>query len=76
MVAVVQSFQQIVWPLLLVGVTTGVLALIPAVGWMLGISVFILSLKYLHRDTFSIDVITTLVLWIALRVVAMQLHIV
>ncbi len=76
MVAVVQSFQQFFWPLLLIGVGTGVLALIPVVGWMLGVLAFILSLKYTHRETLSIDVMTTLALWIVMRVVAMQLHIV
>ena len=76
MVAVVQSFQQFFWPLLLIGVSTGVLALIPVVGWILGVLVFILSLQYANRNTLSIDVIATLVLWIALRALAMQLHIV
>lgn len=76
MVAVVQSFQHFFWPLLLIGVATGVLALIPVIGWALGVSVFILSLKYTNRDTLSIDVMTILALWIAMRVIAMQLHIV
>ena len=76
MVAMVQSFQRFVWPLLLIGVGTGVLALIPVVGWILGILVFILSLQYTRRETLSIDVMTTLALWIALRALAMQLHIV
>ena len=76
MAAVMQSFQHFLWPLLLIGVSTGVLALIPAVGWILGVLVFILSLQYAHRNTLSIDVIATLALWIALRALAMQLHIV
>lgn len=76
MVAVMQSFQHFFWPLLLIGVSTGVLALIPMVGWMLGVLVFILSLQYTHRETLSIDVMATLVLWIALRVLAVRLHIV
>ncbi len=76
MAAVMQSFQHFFWPLLLIGVTTGVLALIPVVGWILGVLVFILSLQYANRNTLSIDVIATLVLWIALRALAIQLHIV
>lgn len=76
MVAVVQSFQQFFRPLLLIGVTTGLLALIPVIGWVLGVSVFILSLKYTQRETLSIDVMTTLALWIAVRVLAIELHIV
>ncbi|HET8709995.1 MAG TPA: hypothetical protein VFM32_01370 [Spongiibacteraceae bacterium] len=71
-----QSFQQFIWPLLLIGLGTGLLALIPVVGWALGISAFILSLKYTRRETLSIDVMTTMALWIALRALAMQLHIV
>lgn len=76
MVAVVQSFQHFLWPLLLIGVSTGVLALIPVVGWILGVLVFLLSLQYTHRETLSIDVMATLALWIAMRALAMQLHIV
>lgn len=76
MAAMVQSFQQFFCPLLLVGVVTGVLALIPVIGWVLGVSVFILSLKYTQRETLSIDVMTTLALWIAMRVLAVELHIV
>lgn len=76
MAAVVQSFQQFFFPILLVGVTTGMLALIPVIGWALGVSVFILSLRYTNRDTFLIDVMTTMALWIAMRVLAMELHIV
>lgn len=76
MAAVMQSFQHFFWPLLLIGVSTGVLALIPVVGWILGVLVFILSLQYANRSTLSIDVIATLALWIALRALAIQLHIV
>ncbi len=76
MAAMAQSFQHFLGPLLLIGLGTGLLALIPTVGWMLGVSVFILSLQYAHRNTISIDVMTTLALWIALRALAMQLHIV
>ncbi len=76
MVALVQSFQHFLGPLLLIGLATGVLALIPVVGWILGVLVFILALRYTHRDTLSVDIITTLALWIALRALAMQLHIV
>jgi hypothetical protein len=76
MVAMVQSFQNFLGPLLLIGLVTGVLALIPVIGWILGILVFILSLKYTRRATLSIDVMTTLALWIAVRALAMQLHIV
>lgn len=76
MVAVIQSFQQFFYPLLLIGVVTGALALIPVIGWALGVSVYILSLKYTQRDTLSIDVVTTLALWIAMRVLAMELHII
>lgn len=76
MVAVIQSFQQFFYPLLLIGVVTGALALIPVIGWALGVSVYILSLKYTQRDTLSIDVMTTLALWIAMRVLAMELHII
>lgn len=76
MVAAVQSFQQFIGPLLLIGVVTGMLALIPVVGWVLGVSVFILSLKYTNRDSLSIDVMTTLACWIAMQVLAVQLHIV
>ncbi len=76
MAAVMQSFQNFVWPLLLIGVGTGVLALIPVVGWILGDLVFLLSLQYTHRETLSIDVMATLALWIVLRALAIQLHIV
>lgn len=76
MVAMMQSFQQFFRPLLLIGVATGALALIPVIGWALGVSVFILSLRYTQRETLSIDVMTTLALWIAMRVLAMELHIV
>lgn len=73
--AVVQAFQHFFGTLLLIGVVTGVLSLIPGVGWVLGVLVFILAMKYTQRETFSIDVITTLAVWMALRVVALQLHI-
>ncbi|HEY3700501.1 MAG TPA: hypothetical protein VGK97_14290, partial [Spongiibacteraceae bacterium] len=75
MAAVVESFQQFFWPLLLIGVCTGVVALIPAVGWILGILIFILSLKYTRRTTLSLDLMITMALWILIRGLAMQLHI-
>lgn len=76
MAAAVQSFQQFFCPLLLIGVATGMLALIPVIGWALGVSVFILALRYKHRETLSIDVVTTLALWIAMRALAIEMHIV
>lgn len=76
MAAVVGSIQQFFLPLLLIGVCTGLLALIPVVGWILGILVFVLSLKYSRRGASTVDLLTIMALWVIIRALAMQLHIV
>jgi len=75
MAAAIGSFQQFFFPLLLIGVCTGLLALIPVVGWVLGILVFVLSLKYSRRGASSVDLLTIMMLWVGIRALAMQLHI-
>ncbi len=74
MVASIGTIQRFVLPLLLIGLCTGLLALIPKIGWLLGLSVFLLASQYADRRTMPIDLIVTALLWVVVRQVAALLQ--
>jgi len=67
MVATIQSVQRFVLPLLLIGLGTGLLALIPKIGWLLGIAVFVLASQYVQRRTMPTDLILIALMWVGIR---------
>lgn len=67
------SFQRQHLPILLIGLLTGLLALIPLVGWLLGFSVFALACRYARRTTFLSDFMVMLMVWLLIRELALQL---
>jgi len=70
MIAMMESLQRSFLPALLLGLGTGVLALIPMVGWLLGFAVFILVNKYTARSSFAADLIVMMVMWVMIRQLA------
>ena len=76
MVASIGTFQRFFLPLLLIGLCTGLLALIPKIGWLLGLSVFLLASQYTDRRTIPIDLIVTALLWVVVRQAATVLQLV
>lgn len=75
MVAMIGSIQRFFLPLLLIGLCTGLLALIPKVGWLLGIAVFFLASQYAGRRSMALDLMVTIAFWVAIREIAVLLHI-
>lgn len=73
MIAMMESIQRSFFPALLLGLVTGVLALIPMVGWLLGLGVFILVNKYTARSSFATDLIVMMVMWVIIRQMAAPL---
>jgi predicted PurR-regulated permease PerM len=73
MIAMMESLQRSLLPALLLGLVTGVLALIPMVGWLLGFAVFILVNKYTVRRSFTTDLIVMMVMWVIIRQLATPL---
>jgi len=73
MIAMVESLQRSFIPALLLGLATGVLALIPVVGWVLGLAVFVLVNKYTERSSFAADLIVMMVMWAAIQQLATPL---
>lgn len=71
-----QAFQRYSLPLLAIGLVTGLLALIPKVGWILGFSVFLLAYNYARRTTFLADLFGLMALWIIVRLICMRLGLV
>ena len=74
MAAVVESFQRFLFPVLLISVCTGLLALIPTVGWLLGFAVFVLASKYIGRNNLFPDLMVAMVLWVLIRQLAAHLQ--
>jgi uncharacterized membrane protein len=73
MIAMMESLQRSVLPALLLGLVTGVLALIPVIGWVLGVAVFVLANKYSARSSFAADLIMMMVMWVMIRQLAAPL---
>ncbi|HSB95502.1 MAG TPA: hypothetical protein VLC91_03605, partial [Spongiibacteraceae bacterium] len=73
MIAMMESLQRSFIPALLLGFATGVLALIPVVGWVLGLAIFILVNKYTKRSSFAMDLIVMMVMWAMIRQLAAPL---
>jgi hypothetical protein len=73
MMDMMESIQRSFLPALLLGLVTGVLALIPMVGWILGLSVFILVNKYTVRRSFATDLIVMMFMWAVIRQLATPL---
>lgn len=75
MVAMIGSIQRFLLPLLIIGLCTGLLALIPKVGWLLGLAVFVLASQYAQRRTVPMDLMLTALMWVLVRQLATMLHI-
>ena len=72
MVAAIQAVQRYSLPLLLIGLVTGLLALIPKVGWLLGFVAFLLAYHYARRTHFLADLLGLMAVWIGVRALFMQ----
>ena len=75
MVAMMQAVQRFSFPILAIGIVTGLLAMIPVVGWLLGFVVFLLAYRYARRQTFIADICILMVIWIAIRAMFIQIGI-
>jgi hypothetical protein len=73
MAAMFDSLQRHFFPVLIISICTGLLALIPGVGWLLGFAVFVLGSKYIGRNNFFPDLAVAMVLWVVVRQLAMLL---
>lgn len=73
MAAILDSIHRHLLPIALIGVLTGLLALIPKVGWLLGFAAFILASKYIGRQTLFLDLLVTVLIWVAIQVGAARL---
>jgi len=73
MVAMMQAVQRYSLPLLAIGIATGLLALIPKVGWLLGFSAFALAYRYARRTAFIPDLLLMMVIWIGIRYLFMKI---
>jgi hypothetical protein len=73
MVAMMASMQRYCLPLLLIGALSGLLTLIPTIGWLLGLLVLILAWRYLHRNHFLPDLLLMLAVWMLTREFASRL---
>lgn len=73
MIAMMESIQRSLLPALFLGLVTGLLALIPMVGWLLGLAVFVLINKYSARSSFATDLIVMMVMWVIIRQIAAPL---
>lgn len=76
MVAMMQAVQRYSLPLLAIGFVTGLLALIPMVGWVLGFSTFLLASRYARRTNFLPDLFAVMAMWIVVRLLFMQIGLV
>lgn len=73
MVAMMVNMQRHWAPMLVIGALTGLLALIPGVGWLLGFMVFALAWHYARRKHFLSDLAVLMLVWLLVRVLALQL---
>jgi len=73
MVAMMASVQRYCLPLLVIGALSGLLTLVPKIGWLLGLSVLILAWRYLHRNHFLPDMLMMLAVWMLTREFAQHL---
>jgi hypothetical protein len=76
MVAMMQAVQRFSVPILAIGLVTGLLALIPKVGWILGFAAFMLAYRCVQRQTFIADLLILMAIWIGIRAVFMQIGLV
>jgi hypothetical protein len=70
----IQRHSRYFLTLLAIGVSTGLLALVPKVGWLLGLSAFALAYRYARRTTFIGDALVTLLLWLLIRELALRVN--
>jgi hypothetical protein len=75
MVAMMETFQRYYLPILVIGVATGLLALIPQIGWLLGFLAFILAYRYAQRKAFIGDLLVIMVVWLLIRQLAVALQV-
>jgi hypothetical protein len=71
MVAVIQALQRFSFPILAIGLVTGLLAMIPRIGWLLGFAAFLLAWRYARRQTFIADLLILMAVWIGVRALFM-----
>jgi hypothetical protein len=71
MVGVIQALQRFSFPILAIGLVTGLLAMIPGIGWLLGFSAFLLAYRYARRQTFIADLLILMAVWIGVRALFM-----
>ena len=76
MVAMMREVQRFSVPILAIAVATGLLAMIPKVGWLLGFAAFLLAYRYARRHTFFVDVLILMVVWVGIRAAFMQIGVV
>lgn len=67
MAALVESFQRHYLPLLTIGLLSGLLALIPLVGWLLGFAFFLFAFHYARRRAFLPDLLAVMAIWLLLQ---------
>lgn len=67
MAAIVDRVQRNYLPLAGIGLLTGLLALIPNVGWLLGALLFLLGWHYLRRTAFLADSLVVMAIWLGLQ---------
>ncbi|MDX9873443.1 MAG: hypothetical protein RBS88_00920 [Spongiibacteraceae bacterium] len=73
MAAIWVSLQRAYLPLLLIGLASGLLALIPTVGWLLGCLLFVLGWRYARRTRFVADALVVIAIWLLLQWFKVQL---
>jgi len=72
MAALLQNMQRYCLPIVMIGSLTGLLALIPRIGWLLGLSVLVLAWRYARRSHFLPDLLLMLAVWMLVRELALQ----
>lgn len=72
MAAFVETLQRHSLPILVIGLVSGLLALIPLVGWLLGGLVFLFAWRYAQRTYFIADFLVVMAIWLMLRWLHME----
>lgn len=70
MVALVERLQRSPLSVPLIGLISGLMALIPMVGWLLGFAFILLASRLARRTNLFVDLMVILLVWLALRFVA------
>jgi|GEM_PF-3034592 len=76
MVAMMANMQRYCLPILIVGAFTGLLTLIPKIGWLLGFFVAVLAWRYTRRSNFLPDLLLVLAIWMVTRELVLKLAVI